>query len=158
MGRPAFFVTSMASSHSQNEWAHIGTAYAENMVGSTLIPVYPLYETPGSSQQYVQYASPASTSADSPSIEGNIVENVTSPADFHDYNIGPNDLGPIDDMSEFLDELGSNAVFEDNANDLASDNILLEWDPTWDPEAILCSGSEFNGAASGFNDNSARTA
>ncbi|KAF3188112.1 hypothetical protein TWF225_003884 [Orbilia oligospora] len=158
MGRPAFFVAPIASSHTQSEWAHMGTPSAENMIGSTLIPVYPLYETSGSGQQYVQYTSPASIGADSPSLEGSIVENATSPSDFHDYNIGSNDLESIDDMSEYLDGLGSYPALEDNLDGLASGSPLLGWGPGWDPEAILFSGSEINGATSCFNDNSARTA
>ncbi|KAF3289914.1 hypothetical protein TWF970_003657 [Orbilia oligospora] len=158
MGRPAFFVAPIASSHTQSEWAHMGTPYAENMIGSTLIPVYPLYETSGSGQQYVQYTSPASIGADSPSLEGSIVENATSPSDFQDYNIGTNELESIDDMSEYLDGLGSDPALEDNLDGLTSGNPLLGWGPGWDPEAILFSGSETNGATFDFNDNSARSA
>ncbi|KAF3215222.1 hypothetical protein TWF192_009547 [Orbilia oligospora] len=158
MGRPAFFVAPIASSHTQSEWAHTGTPYAENTIGSTLIPVYPLYETSGSGQQYVRYTSPASTGADSPSLEESTVENALSPSDFHDFNTGSNELESIDDMSEYFDGISNDLALEDNLDGLASENLWLGWGPGWNPDGSLFSGSEINGAASGFNDNSTRTA
>ncbi|KAK6336840.1 hypothetical protein TWF718_009628 [Orbilia javanica] len=158
MGRPAFFVAPMASSHSKNEWAHTSSLYAENMMGSALIPVYPLYETPTRSQNYVRYTSPVSVGVESPPMESSILENATSPANFHDYNIGSSGLESVDDMSEFLDGIGNDSVLEFDNNNLASENILLGWGPNWDTDSILLGGTGTNGAASTFTDNSAEMA
>ncbi|KAK6343479.1 hypothetical protein TWF730_011068 [Orbilia blumenaviensis] len=146
MGRPAFFVTPMIPNQTQNEWSHSGAPFSENMMGSALIPVYPLYDTPTSGQTYRRYTSPVSVSADSPSMEGTITGNGASPADFHDYNTGSDTLESVDDMPEFFDGFGDDQILASNSNSLVSESVLLGWNHNWDAEAILFSGADVSRA------------
>ncbi|KAK6507624.1 hypothetical protein TWF481_006050 [Arthrobotrys musiformis] len=162
MGRPAFFVAPMSSSHSHSEWTRRGPVYTENMIGSGLIPVYPLYEAQNiaKSPNYMRYTSPVSVGAESPSMEGTVTENPVSPTNFHDYDMGSGGLELVDDIPEFLDGLSntsySDTNFEGNMNGLTPENLLLGWGTStnWDSEAAFFSGTEISGPASEFNEDS----
>ncbi|KAF3931259.1 hypothetical protein ABW19_dt0205848 [Dactylella cylindrospora] len=145
VGRPAFFLAPMALNRPQNESTRPGTPHLEQIMPSTLIPVYPIYETATDNQTYT---SPIFGSAESPAFEEDTACSSEPTPDPYSCDNGQESTETVEDSPEFWGTL--NNTLEKNSKIPMVQNDFLDWDTNWNAETLFLAGPDINLTTSEF--------